>query len=80
MLFSPQFLIHAILQLFQILIIAYVVVSWIPSLRRHPVGIWVERTVDPGMRPLRRLIPQSGGLDFSPLLALILLQLVARLF
>jgi YggT family protein len=79
MFLSPLSIISAVFRILQILIIAYVVISWIPSLRHHPLGIWVERTVDSWMRPLRRWLPQTGGLDFSPLVALILLGILERL-
>jgi YggT family protein len=79
---TPLFLINAIIDLLQILILAYVVISWIPSLRRYPLAIWVERTVDPWMRPLRRLLPLSAGgvgLDLSPLIAFLLLGILRSL-
>jgi len=71
-------LINIIFRVAQALIFALVVVSWVPSLRYHPAGRWVNRTVDPWLRPLRRLLPpwKTGGLDFSPLLAFIVLEIL----
>lgn len=35
------------------------------------------RVTDPVLRPIREVLPQFGGIDFSPWVALILLQVVA---
>jgi len=37
------------------------------------------RITEPILSPLRRIIPRFGVLDFSPLVAIILLQLIANL-
>ncbi|MGH2536490.1 MAG: YggT family protein [Candidatus Promineifilaceae bacterium] len=37
---------------------------------------WVERLTEPLLAPIRRFLPSAGGLDFSPLVLLILAQLV----
>jgi len=64
-----------ILQLFWAAMIAYAVVSWIPSLQ----GRWstyVARIVEPVLLPVRRIIPPVGGLDLSFLVVIFLLGIV----
>jgi YggT family protein len=75
---QPSNLIYIIYRIALYLIIARVVISWIPSLRYNPIGKVVIQLVDPVLRPLQRLLPPSktGGIDLSPLLALILLQII----
>jgi len=67
-----------IVQVLQIAIIVRAVISWI---RADPSQPWVRllyRVTDPLLNPARRLIPPSGGVDFSPLLVLIVLELIVR--
>jgi YggT family protein len=45
----------------------------------HPVREFVDRLVDPMLRPIRRILPPMGGLDFSPVVLIILLQVVGGL-
>ena len=73
-------LINNLFRVAEFLIIARVVISWVPRLAYHPVGRWIIQLVDPCLRPLRRLLPpwKTGGLDLSPLIALILLDILRQ--
>ena len=65
-------------QVVTLLVIAHVLLSYFMS-PFHPVRQTVDRLVEPLLSPIRRLIPQAGMLDFSPLVLLILVQVVQRL-
>ena len=45
----------------------------------HPVRRGVDRIVEPMLSPIRRIVPLVGMLDFSPLVLIILIQLVSNL-
>jgi len=45
----------------------------------HPVREALDRIVDPFLMPIRRVMPAAGTLDFSPLVLILAIQLVARL-
>ena len=60
-----------------VLVIAYAVLSWIPT--RSMMTDIVERLVAPALRPIRRLIPLVGGVDLSPLVLLVALQIISIL-
>ena len=60
---------------FSILLIAYVVLSYFMD-PFHPVRHTVNRIVDPILAPIRRIMPQTGMMDFSPLVAIILVQIL----
>ena len=45
----------------------------------HPIRRGVDNLVQPLLDPIRRIIPPVGGLDFSPLVLILLIQFVARI-
>jgi YggT family protein len=59
------------------LLIIEVVFSWINP--HAPLAPFVHALNDPLLRPIRRVMPPIGGIDFSVLVALILLQIVKYL-
>ena len=60
---------------FSLLLIAYVVLSYFMD-PYHPVRLTVNRIVNPILAPIRRIMPQTGMMDFSPLVAIILVQIL----
>jgi YggT family protein len=61
-----------------ILIIADVILSYILD-PFHPVRRFLDGIVQPLLAPIQRILPPVGGLDFSPLVLLILIDIVSRL-
>ena len=61
-----------------ILIIISVILSYVMD-PYHPVRRWVDSIVQPLLTPIRRVVPPVAGLDFSPLVLIILIQLLANL-
>jgi YggT family protein len=59
------------------LLIIEVVFSWINP--HAPLAPFVHALNDPLLRPIRRVVPPVGGIDFSVLIALILLQIIKYL-
>ncbi len=57
-------------------ILARVLLSWIPNVRL-PLGLGelVWNVSEPILSPIRRALPFMGGLDFSPIVAYILIRL-----
>ena len=62
-----------------VLILARIVVSWLNLSPWNPNVRWLRRIVDPILRPFRRILPSFGGIDFSPLLAILVIFFLARL-
>ncbi|MBO9677726.1 MAG: YggT family protein [Acidovorax sp.] len=54
------------------LLIVYAVMSWMQA--HSPLSDVIARLCEPVLRPLRRFVPLVGGVDLSPLVALVLLQ------
>jgi YggT family protein len=60
-------------------IILYVVLSWVSPGGYNPVAAVAAAIVEPVLAPFRRLIPPIGGIDLSPLFAIIVLQALSML-
>jgi YggT family protein len=65
-------------QLITILVVVYIFMGYFMS-PYHPVRQAIGSVVEPLLAPIRRLMPQTGMLDFSPMVLIILVQIVARL-
>lgn len=55
------------------------ILSWIAPGSYHPAARILNGISDPVLRPFRRLIPSLGGLDISPIFAILTISLVQRL-
>ena len=69
------------------IIIAQVVLSWlfafnvlnVSSHGVRTIAVAIDRLTAPLYRPIRRMLPDFGGIDFSPLVILILIQVIKKL-
>jgi YggT family protein len=57
-------------------VIAVVVVSWIAPQSSHPAIQLVAQVTEPIMRPVRNVIPSMGGLDLSPIIVFLILNVL----
>jgi YggT family protein len=64
------------LNLFFFAILIKIILSWVAPGNYNPVTALLTTLSEPVLRPFRRYIPPFGGLDISPVFALILLQAV----
>ncbi len=62
------------LNMFFFAVLISVILSWLAPQTYHPVVAMVNSMAEPILRPFRRMLPPLGGLDISPIFALILLQ------
>lgn len=61
------------------MLIIYVLMSWLPSVRESYVGELLGKLVEPYLKPFRKFIPPIGGvLDISPIIAFFSLWFVAQ--
>lgn len=61
-------------------IILRIVLSWVSPDPRNPVTLVVTQLTEPVMAPARKLLPPMGGLDLSPILILLAIQLIQAFF
>jgi len=74
LLFAVRKLLIALLLVYFVLIIAMVLVSWFARHSHHPLIPLIYQLTDPVLRPIQRFLPPLGGIDLSPLIALIALR------
>ena len=72
-------IIRVLCDVLTIVILLRVVVSWYSPRPTNILIIILYRVTEPILAPLRRIIPRVGPLDFSPLVAVILIQLIYHL-
>jgi YggT family protein len=90
---GPLFwLINTVITIFIWLLVAGAVLSWLVAFNvvntRNRfvflVGDFLHRVTEPALRPIRRVLPNLGGIDLSPLVLILLLlflqQVLARLY
>ena len=62
--------VHLLLTIYYYLIIAYILMSWLPGARESAIGQFIGRLVEPYLAPFRRIIPPIGFIDISPIVAI----------
>jgi len=62
-----------------IVILIRAVLSWVSPGQTNMLTNILYQVTEPILAPLRRIIPRVGMMDFSPLVAIILLQIIATL-
>jgi len=72
-------IIRVLCNVLAILILLRVVVSWYSPRPTNMLIVILYRVTEPILAPLRRIIPRVGPLDFSPLVAIILIQVIRYL-
>lgn len=70
-------LIATILEIMAFAILARSLLSWFPQSQGNPVTRLLVQITEPILEPLRRIIPRFGMIDLSPLVAMIVLHVIA---
>ncbi len=73
------FLFSLIRDVLIIAILLRVILSWFSPRPTNMLAIILYRVTEPFLAPLRRIIPRVGMFDFTPLVAIILLQVIRSL-
>ncbi len=70
-----------LLNLYTWVIIARALVSWVSPDPKNPIVQFLYQATEPVLRPLRRIVSPdaTGGIDISPILAIVLIQIVKYL-
>ena len=87
MIYALVDIVNLLLTIVTWVIILQVILSWLLVLNvlntsSHGVrsfAMAIDRLTAPLYRPIRRILPDFGGIDFSPLVVLILIQIIKKL-
>jgi YggT family protein len=62
-----------------LLVVVSSILSWFRPDPRNPVVKILNAVVDPLLHPIRALLPTTGGMDFSPMIAILILWFLQKL-
>jgi len=75
-------LIYYIFQVYSLILLARVLMSWIPNIDPYnPIVQFIYNLTEPVLKPVRDILRQNfntGSIDFSPLIVLIIMQMLMR--
>ena len=80
-------LIDAVLSIYIWLLIASAILSWLVAFNIintsnrvvYAIGDFLYRITEPALRPIRRIMPNLGGIDLSPVILILLLVFIRNL-
>ena len=64
--------------IYQFMIFAYILMSWIPALQQSTFGEMLGKLVEPYLSIFRKFIPPIGMIDISPIVAIFALTYIAK--
>ncbi|PWG61976.1 YggT family protein [Spiribacter halobius] len=76
---TPAELIELLLNVYLVAIIVRAILSWVNPDGYNPAATVLISLTEPVLRPFRQVIPMPGGIDLSPLAALLAIQVVKML-
>jgi YggT family protein len=76
---TPGGVISLVLSLLSIAILIRALLSWVSPDPRNPIVQALDAITEPILQPLRQVMPRMGGIDLSPMVAIIVLQVIASL-
>jgi YggT family protein len=65
-----------LLDIYSLLVFGSVIISWVKLPPDNPIASFLHSMTEPLLSPIRQIMPEMGGLDFSPLVLLFGIRLV----
>ena len=72
-------LLITLIDMYSLIVLAAVILSWVQLPYDNPIAQFVNKLMEPLLGPIRRALPSMGGLDFSPIVLLVGLQMLRGL-
>jgi len=81
------FLVDQVINIYIWMLIIWAILSWLVAFNVvntsnrlvYSVGDFLNRITEPALRPIRRIIPNLGGVDISPMILILLLIFLRNL-
>ncbi|MEW6445633.1 MAG: YggT family protein [Pseudomonadota bacterium] len=74
LLIAPLHLLEIVLDMLFWGVIIHAILSWFPNAQRAPAARVLDQLISPLLRPIKRILPDLGGIDLSPIVLLLLVQ------
>lgn len=71
-------LVSAAFIIYRYMLIAYILMSWVPALQESAIGRFLEKVCEPYLGFFRKFIPPIGMIDISPIVGLFVLIFIER--
>ena len=66
-----------LLRLYSLMLVVYALISWIMHEHHYPPAVrWLQSMVEPILNPIRKFLPPIGGIDFSVIAALLIIEMI----
>jgi len=72
-------LVNLVVQIYAFLFVARALLSFTGIDPYHPVAQFLYRLTEPVLAPIRRVLPQTGMIDFSPMVAMLLIIVLGQI-
>ncbi|WP_438316940.1 YggT family protein [Sporosarcina sp. FA9] len=76
-LFAIRNFVEQAISIYSLLLIAYILMSWVPSMRETGFGKFLGKIVEPYLSFFRKFIPPLGMIDISPIVAIFALRFIS---
>ncbi len=73
-------LIRFVIDIYIMVLIADVILSYLPQFQREKWALFIHQAADIVCKPIRSALPRDLPFDFSPMIAILLLNLLVYLF
>lgn len=72
-------IIYYLLMFFELVLLARVLLSWFPNFdRNNPIIRFIYQVTEPVLSPIRNALPQTGMVDFSPLIVFLIISVLMQ--
>ena len=72
-------LVQTLFEVYSFILLARVLTSWVQVDPYNPVIRILHQLTEPLLAPIRRLLPQTGMMDFSPIVAFVVITIAERI-
>lgn len=69
-----NYIVNIAFKVYFYIVMARVLISWVPHNPSQPIIRFLYEVTEPLLAPCRKLVPPIGGIDFSPIIALFIVQ------
>lgn len=66
------------ISLYILVLLVYALISWFPGARQSPFGTFISQLAEPYISFFDRLVPSFGGVSFSVVIGMIVLELASE--